>query len=102
MLQIMQAMASYTEVPEADLKEGRAIPSLASTNGTANSDPVKIRCSQDKPKDAFAAVHYRDHWFWVDDRDLRSKRAFTAIMFIFTMIQNTGDEKLPLVTIPAQ
>jgi len=102
MLQIMQAMASYTEVPEADVKEGRAMPSLASTNGTAKSEPVRIRCSEDKPADAFAAVHYRNHWFWVDDRDLRSKRAFTAIMFIFTMIQNTGDEKLPLVTIPAQ
>jgi hypothetical protein len=102
MLQIMQAMASYTEVPEADVKEGRAIPSLSPTNGTAKSEPVKIRCTQDKPADAFAAVHYRNHWFWVDDRDLRSKRAFTAIMFIFTMIQNTGDEKLPLVTIPAQ
>ena len=102
MLQIMQAMASFTEVPEADVKEGRALPSLQSTNGTAKSEPVKIKCSPGKPVDAYAAVRYRDQWFWVDDRDLRSKRAFTAIMFIFTMVQNTGDERLPLVTISAQ
>jgi len=102
MLQIMMAFASYTEVPAADLQSGRATPSSASTNGTANTDPVKIKCSPAKPADAFAAVQYRDQWFWVDDRDWRSKRAFTAIMFLFTMAENTGEEKLPLITIPAQ
>jgi hypothetical protein len=101
MLQIMSAMASYTDVPEADLKDGRALPS-SSTNNVDNNAPVRIKCSKDKPADAFAAVHYRNHWFWVDDRDWRTKRAFTAVMFLFTMAETTGDEKLPLVTIPAQ
>jgi hypothetical protein len=104
MLQVMAAMASYTEVPESDLKEGRAVPSLQSTNNAGKPDPVRIKCSSGlmKPADAFAAVHYRDQWFWVDDRDWRTKRAFTAIMFLFTMAENTGEEKLPLITIPAQ
>jgi hypothetical protein len=102
MLQIMAAMASYTDVPEADLKEQRALPSLQSTNSVAKNDPVRIKCSKEKPVDAFAAVHYRNQWFWVDDRDWRTKRAFTAIMFLFTMAENSGEEKLPLVTIPAQ
>ena len=98
MLQIMLAFASYVDVPESDLKEGRAVPSLPSSD----RDPVKIKCSKDKPADAFAAVHYRDQWFWVDDRDWRSKRALSTIMFLFTMIEGTGDERLPLLTIPAQ
>jgi hypothetical protein len=102
MLQIMAAMASYTDVPEADLKAGRALPSLQSTNSAGKADPVKIKCSQGKPADAYAAVHYRDHWFWVDDRDWRTKRALGAIMFLFTMTQDSGNEQLPLVTIPAQ
>src|SRR5450432_2650288 len=65
MLQVMQAMASYTDVPEADLKEGRATPSLQSTNNAGKTDPVRIKCSSGlmKPADAFAAVHYRDQWF---------------------------------------
>ena len=97
MLQIMSAMASFTEVPAGDLKDGRALPSLSSTN-----DRVSIKCSPKKPADAFAAVHYRSHWFWVDDRDWQTKRAFTAIMFLFTMAETGADEKLPLITIPAQ
>ena len=102
MVQIMQAMASYADVPESDVKDGRATPSLQSTNNAGNSNPVSIKCSKEKPADAFAAVHYRNHWFWVDDRDWRTKRAFTAIMFLFTMAETGADEKLPLITIPAQ
>ena len=98
MLQIMLAFASYVDVPESDVKEGRAVPSLPDSD----RDPVDIHCSKDKPADAFAAVHYRNQWFWVDDRDWRTKRALTAIMFLFTMIEGSGDERLPLVTIPAQ
>ena len=98
MLQIMLAFASYVDVPESDLKEGRAVPSVQSLTATRSD----IHCSKDKPADAFAAVHYRNQWFWVDDRDWRTKRALTAIMFLFTMIEGSGDERLPLVTIPAQ
>ena len=102
MMQIMQAMSSYTDVPEEDIKEGRAVASLQSANSAAKSAPVSIKCSKDKPADAFAAVHYHDQWFWIDDRDWRTKRAFTAIMFLFTMTQNGGEQTLPTITIPAQ
>ena len=101
-LQIMMAFASYAEVPEKDLTEGRATPGAAGTAAEQARTPVRIKCSQEKPADAFAAVEYRKHWFWIDDRDWRSKRAFTAIMFIFTMTDSAGEEKLPLITIPAQ
>ena len=82
--------------------ERSVTPSLQSTNSAGNSDPVRIKSSKEKPVDAFAAVQYRNHWFWVDDRDWRSKRAFTAIMFLFTMAETGAEEKLPLITIPAQ
>ena len=102
MLQIMAAMASYADVPESDLKDGRATPSVQTTDSAGNRDPVEIKCGKEKPADAFAAVHYRNHWFWVDDRDWRTKRALTAVMFLFTMAETGADEKLPLITIPAQ
>ncbi|MGB7747132.1 MAG: hypothetical protein WBN75_07585 [Verrucomicrobiia bacterium] len=102
MVQIMGAFASYADVPVQDVKESRALPSSSSTNSAANINPVEIKCSPDKPADAFAAVHYRNHWFWIDDRDWRSKRALTAVMFLFTMAETGGSEQLPLITIPAQ
>jgi hypothetical protein len=102
MFQVMQAMASYARVPEKDVLDGRAVPSLRPADSVGGSDAIEIKCSKERPEDAFAAVHYHNQWFWVDDRDWRTKRAFTAIMFLFTMTADTGEERLPLITIPAQ
>ncbi|MCK7466935.1 MAG: hypothetical protein MZU91_01485 [Desulfosudis oleivorans] len=45
MLQIMLAFASYVDVPESDLKR-RARGSVVTI---PNTDPVRIKCSKDKP-----------------------------------------------------
>jgi hypothetical protein len=102
MLQIMGAFASYTDVPEADLKEHRALPALENAVPESRQDVVRIHSGQKKPADAFAAVNYRGHWFWIDDGDLRTKRALTAVMFFFTLAETGDPAKLPLITIPAQ
>ena len=103
MLQIMQAFASRMDVPEAHLKDHSAWPSVETA--TAAEGPQKnlrIHSGKDKPANAFAAVRYRDYWFWVENGDLRTKRALTVVMFFFTLADTGSPEKLPLITIPAQ
>jgi len=102
MLQIMAAFSGYMDVPEADLKAHRAIPGLESTAPETRRDAVRIRSGKDKPADAFAAVQYHGHWFWIEDTDWRTKRALTAVMFFFTLAETGSTERLPLITIPAQ
>ena len=103
MLQVMQAFASHLDVPEAHLKDHSAWPSLETTPTTeGRQQSVRIYSGKNKPASAFAAVRYRDHWFWVDNGDLPTKRALTVVMFIFTLADTGSPEKLPLVTIPAQ
>ena len=102
MLQIMAAFASYIDVPEAHLKDQSAVPMLENAPAEERRASVRIHSSKNKPSAAFAAVHYRDHWFWVDDGDWRAKRALTAVVFFFTLAETGSNEKLPLVTIPAQ
>ena len=65
-------------------------------------DAVRIHSSKDKPTHAFTAVHYRDHWFWIEERDWKTKRALTAVIFFFTLAETGDTGKLPLITIPAQ
>jgi hypothetical protein len=103
MLQIMQAFASYLEVPEAHLKDHSAWPSLENTaTAEGRRQSARIYSGKNKPASAFAAVRYRDHWFWVDNGDLQTKRAFTVLVFFFTLAETGSPEKLPLITIPAQ
>jgi hypothetical protein len=102
MLQIMAAFASTIDVPEAHLKERSAVPALENSASATRPGQVRIHCGKDKPAAAFAAVHYRDHWLWIDDGDWQTKRALTAVMFFFTLAETGSPERLPLITIPAQ
>ncbi len=102
MLQIMQAFASYVDVPEEDLKAQRAAPSFETTDPAGRQYPVRIYSGKDKPAEAFAAVRYRNGWFWIDDGDWKTKRALSAVMFFFTIAETGSNDKLPMITIPAQ
>ena len=103
MMQIMQAFASYVEVPAAHLQDRSAWPSVESAPSADNAQQrVRVFSGKDKPANAFAAVRYRDHWFWVDNSDRETKRALTVIIFFFTLAETGSSERLPLITIPAQ
>lgn len=100
MLQIMGAFASYVDAPEVHQKEQSAVPDFE--RASPGQDPVRIHSGKTKPPHPFAAVHYREHWFWIDDSDWQTKRALTAVMFFFTLAETGDTGKLPLITIPAQ
>jgi hypothetical protein len=102
MLQIMGAFSTYLDVPEEHLKDHSAVPAFEHAPPETRQDVVRIRSGKEKPAAAFAAVRYRDYWFWIDDGDFMTKRAMTAVMFFFTLSGTGGTEQLPLITIPAQ
>lgn len=103
MLQQMAIMASQTEVPPEDVTQGRATPGWESaTNNLTSPRLIRIRCSENEPPNAFVAIPYRNHWFWIDDTDLKSKRAFSFMMLLFTLADTGQTTSLPLITIPAQ
>jgi hypothetical protein len=102
-LHVMQTMASQVRVPPADVSEGRVTPGWEDAPGDAESPRlVRVYSSKGRPRNAFVAVRYRDHWFWIDDRDLKTKRTFAFMMMLFTLADPGDKENLPLITIPAQ
>jgi hypothetical protein len=102
-LQLMATMAAHVEVPAKDLAEHRAAPGWENVPSTAGAlRLIHIHSSKDKPADAFVAVSYRGLWFWIDDRDLQSKRVFSFMMMLFTLADSGEKQNLPLVTISAQ
>jgi hypothetical protein len=103
-LEILVDLASFIRVPEADVLERRVGPTPEDEEGSEGPIPPLIRIGNaaERPGDTFAAVRYRGHWFAIDDRDMASKRLFTFLMFIFTLVETSGKEGAPVVTIPAQ
>jgi len=102
MLQIMGAFSTCLNVPEAHLKDHSAIPAFENEAPEQRKGVVKIHSGKSKPVDAYTAVFYRDHWYWIENGDWPTKRALTAVMFFFTLSEADNNVKLPLITIPAQ
>jgi len=102
-MHIMSTMAAQVEVPVNDVVQGRATPGLdAGGDAGRTYGLVRVQSSKGKPADASTVVQYRGQWFWIDDRDLRSKRAFAFMLMLFTLADTGSKEPPPLITIPAQ
>jgi hypothetical protein len=102
MLHITAELAARVEVPPEHVEEGRASPGVYDRKSDLDRQRsrVKIYHSAGEPDDAFVSVKYRDYWFYIDDRDFRSKRAFTFLMFLFTLAETGVPEEKPVITIP--
>jgi hypothetical protein len=103
-IEILNDLASFISVPEAHVRERRVGPTVEDEGGAEGPirPLIQIGSAAARPDDAFAAVRYRGYWFAIDDHDMPSKRLFTFLMFIFTLVETSGKEGAPIVTIPAQ
>ncbi|MHC4324005.1 MAG: hypothetical protein ACYSUX_07010 [Planctomycetota bacterium] len=103
MLEILLELGSYIEVPEPHVAQQRATPNVAQdADVAAGVEPLlRVQSDKKKPGDAYVAVEYRGYWFWIGDRDLKSKRMFSFLMFLFSLAETGTPEKAPVLTIPA-
>ena len=100
-LEVLIDISADIEVPEADVQDKRVFPTFAETRAGERVHPLmRIQCSAGKPGDAFVSVPYRNVYFWIDDRDLSSKRIFSFLMFVFTLVETGEKGPAPVITIP--
>jgi hypothetical protein len=102
LLRVLQVLALYVDVPESDVAEGRAAPGLPVPGAGPPKGQFRVLSADDEPEDAFVAVHYRDRYYYVSDRDLGSKRLLSFIMILFSLADRSEDAAKPVITIPAQ
>ena len=100
-IEILTDISATAEVPAAHVAEQRVLPTMELEGEGIKGSMVRILYSREKPRDDFAAVPYRDCWFWIDDRDYKSKKLFSFLMFIMTLTETGGKEGAPIVTINA-
>ena len=103
MLEILAEASAGVEIPPHDVDQGR-VTKMAVPPGTPESSPrfiVRVHSSNSKPDsgETFTAVRCRDHWFWVDDRDVPSKRGLGFLMILFTLVESETTATPPVLTI---
>ena len=98
MLQILIELAAGIEVPPEHVEKSYIRPTREVLE---EARILSIKSSEDDPEDAFVAVQYHDHWFYIENADFLSKRTFSFIMLLFSLTETGGGEGLPMVTIPA-
>jgi len=103
MLEILAEASAGVEIPPSDVDEGRVskmgAPGLPT--GVSPRFLIRVHSSTSKPEagETFTAVRYRNYWFWVDDRDLSSKRGLSFLMMLFTLVESGPTPTPPVLSI---
>jgi hypothetical protein len=94
---VMVSMAWAFDVPQEHLDQGRT---GASVQGE-RPDPrlIQVKHARERPTDAHVAVFSRGYWFYLDDRDRGSKRAFAFLQLLLSLAETTAPFAGPAVTI---
>jgi len=94
--EIMVELSARVQAPPEHLRKGYV--SAVDTAGAGV--PFRVRSGTSKPSDAYSAVRYLDHWFWIDQNDESSKVDFVFLMLLFSLVETREGQTAPIVTVP--
>ena len=101
LLAMMNFLGLGTEIPDADAAAGRVIPTPAFVQEVFQErGPIRILTSGERPRDAYAAIRYRDRWFYIQADDHLSKRTFNAMQLLFELLAPGDAGAAPLLSLP--
>ena len=99
-IDVLGTLGARILVPEDHVAAGRTPATAVGPAGVAPVAQVRIRSSLVPPQNAFASVRYADRWYWIDEDDYPSKRAFSFLLFLSAVVESAGERQAPLLTIP--
>jgi hypothetical protein len=97
---ILIDVARAIQVPASDIAEGRTTATPPDFRPIAH---IAIQSSTGllhPGGNAATYVRYRDHWFWIDDKDYQSKTIFAFIVHLLSLAEGEKTQQLPVITIP--
>lgn len=103
LLAMMGFVSRGVEVPEIHILKQRAsvIADWEDTETREFLFPLKVYSQEEKPKEAFVAVKYHDHWYFLRHSDGQSKRAFGLLTYLFQLQAPREPTSGPILTLPA-
>jgi hypothetical protein len=97
-LEIIEAAASGVDVPDEHVAQGLSSP----PDAIARNELISIHSSPNRPGGASIAVMHRGWWYFVDERDSRSKQAFMILRTLIGLrLDDVGPvQARPVLTVP--
>jgi len=96
-LDIMVKLGREIDVPPEHIESGRTGASFVDTG--AGGPLFRVRFSEERPEDAYVAVQDRGYWFYIDDRDMISKRTFGVLQILLSLTDSDEGARGPVVSI---
>jgi hypothetical protein len=104
--EMMYYLSQGVEVPPSHLRKGLVTQTRDEQGGVYDwnamlGDLFRVHVSRWKPRDAYLAVPYRGHWYYVRDDDLETKSTLSLLHELFNLQVRggAGTENLPVLTL---
>jgi len=99
---VLRVFGTGIEVPSAHLKAGIVEPLSAEL--PERGRVITIHSSEKRPDHATVRIRFRDWWFYIDETDTQSKRAFSFLQTFIGMrlADPTAGQKAPVITVPVK
>jgi hypothetical protein len=104
-LEIMAFLSKGVCVPPEHVETGEA-PTLRDATGCAfdwtsvTAGLFFVRSGSKRPREAEVAVRYRDHWFWIERKDVASRATLATLELLLSLQESSEEEAGPLLTLP--
>jgi hypothetical protein len=102
MLELFLELGFGVELPATHLTDKRVIPGHRQAGNAQAPALVHIHSGTEAPVDAYAAVLYKGHWYWIDDTDVKSKSTFTFLLILSSLAETGQSVAVPVVTVPSR
>lgn len=105
-LSCMYYLCESVEIPEEDLENGLVERTLNESGEAFDwhsllSNIMSIQSNSSYPDDAYVCIKYRDHWFYIANDDLTSKKTFVLLLQLYNLQAGEASKVVPpILTIP--
>lgn len=96
-LDIMIDLAHQIDAPQEHIDEGRTYPTFVDTG--MGGPLFTVHSSKEEPEMPYVAIRERGYWFYIDDRDLISKRTFGVLQILLNLTDVGETARGPVISI---
>ena len=98
LFEIMVELSARVDPPDVHVGKGFVSGALAEEQRVGV--PFRVQSGDSEPGEAYAAIRYLDHWFWIPNHDEESKVIFVFLMLLSSLAESGEGKIAPVVTVP--